>query len=412
MVFFAMISGLWSFLKSRSGEEEDASGWRGRVGSLVNHCMEQQYFQIPRYLEDQKGQGDEGGGVERLLTGQFMLYQYMMFHSEPDKELEDERMAERIRLQEGADEDFKDIDEDHLDYGKDALHIDSDLLEEMEKENHVHNTGEEQESEKDLSPGEFQEAEYPAYTYDWSENWDYEALLSNFYAVDNSTVLRQEYTDLEELLYTDLSVDEQAQGPQILIYHTHASESFLDSVPGDPSTTIVGAGERLAELLREKYGFQVMHHTECYDHVRDEAYNESLPAIEKILDENPTIEVVIDLHRDAVDGDRKLVMDLQGRPTARFMFFNGLSYGRRSGEITYLENPYIQDNLAFSFQVQVAANEYYPGLARKIYLKAYRYNMHLRPRSLLIELGAQNNTVEEIMNACDPLAHILSIVLK
>ena len=89
MVFFAMISGLWSFLKSRSGEEEDASGWRGRVGSLVNHCMEQQYFQIPRYLEDQKGQGDEGGGVERLLTGQFMLYQYMMFHSEPDKELED-----------------------------------------------------------------------------------------------------------------------------------------------------------------------------------------------------------------------------------------------------------------------------------------------------------------------------------
>ena len=53
-------------------------------------------------------------------------------------------------------------------------------------------------------------------------------------------------------MYTDLSVDEQAQGPQILIYHTHASESFLDSVPGDPSTTIVGAGERLAELLREK----------------------------------------------------------------------------------------------------------------------------------------------------------------
>ena len=102
---------------------------------------------------------------------------------------------------------------------------------------------------------------------------------------------------------------------------------------------------------------------------------------------------------------------MNGKPTANFMFFNGLSFGRKSGDISYLENPYIQENLAFSFQVQVAANEYYPGIARKIYLKAYRYNMHLRPRSLLIEMGAQNNTVEEIMNACDPLAHILAIVL-
>ena len=121
--------------------------------------------------------------------------------------------------------------------------------------------------------------------------------------------------------------------------------------------------------------------------------------------------MVIDLHRDAVSGDRKLVMDLQGRPTARFMFFNGLSYIRGSGPISYLENPYIENNLAFSFQAQVAANQYYPGIARKIYLKAYRYNQHLIPYSMLIELGAQNNTVEEIMNACDPLAHILSIVL-
>lgn len=236
--------------------------------------------------------------------------------------------------------------------------------------------------------------------------------MSNFYAVDNSTRLREEYMDLNKLLYQDLTVNEEAEGPQILIYHTHASESFIDSVPGDTSTTISGAGERLANLLRDEYGFQVMHHTGVYDIERDDAYNASLPELEKILAENPTIEVVIDLHRDAVAGDRKLVMDLQGRPTARFMFFNGLSYGRKNGEITYLENPYIQENLAFSFQVQVAANEYYPGIARKIYLKAYRYNMHLKPKCMLIELGAQNNTVEEIMNACEPLAHILAIVLK
>ena len=104
-------------------------------------------------------------------------------------------------------------------------------------------------------------------------------------------------------------------------------------------------------------------------------------------------------------------MDLDGRPTARFMFFNGLSRTRKTGNISYLYNEYQEENLAFSFQAQVAANEYYPGMARKIYLTAYRYNMHLKPKSMLIELGAQTNTVEEIMNACDPLAHIISIVL-
>ena len=194
--------------------------------------------------------------------------------------------------------------------------------------------------------------------------------------------------------------------------HTHSQEAFVDSVPGDPSTSIVGAGEKLAKLLSEEYGFKVLHHTGEYDvESRDYAYTNSLPALEEILAQNPDIEVIIDLHRDAVREEQKLVMDLGGRPTARFMFFNGLSYIRKKGEISYLENEYIQDNLAFSFQAQVAANEYYPGIARKIYLKAYRYNLHLRPRSMLIELGAQTNTVEEIMNACEPLAHIISIVL-
>ena len=109
--------------------------------------------------------------------------------------------------------------------------------------------------------------------------------------------------------------------------------------------------------------------------------------------------------------DRRLVMDLQGRPTAQIMFFNGLSRTAK-GPIEYLENPYLADNLAFSFQMQAACNEYYPGLARRIYLKAYRYNMHLCPKTLLIEMGAQNNTVEEMKNACEPLAHVLDLVLS
>ena len=88
-----------------------------------------------------------------------------------------------------------------------------------------------------------------------------------------------------------------------------------------------------------------------------------------------------------------------------------MSYTVDKGNLDYLPNPYIQQNLAFSFQMQLKAAEYYPGLTRRIYLKGYRYNMHLCPRTLLVELGAQNNTYEEAINACDPLAHILDMVL-
>lgn len=118
-----------------------------------------------------------------------------------------------------------------------------------------------------------------------------------------------------------------------------------------------------------------------------------------------------DLHRDAVMEHTKLVTEINGKPTAQFMLFNGLSYLNQTGDIAELENPYIDTNLAFSFQMQVLANEYYPGITRKIYLKGYRYNMHVAPKTLLIELGAQTNTVEEIWNALDPLAHILAMEL-
>ncbi len=351
--------------------------------------------------------------IEQLLISRIPIIQYMQLYQEQTLEQEDESTAQRILQLEGMDESVRDIDEESLDYGEDALHIENSMLIEMERENGLHNnvagetTGEEAGDEKVLT---FSPSSYPSYSYDWSEEWDYEKLVSNFYAVDKSTQLAQKYMKLHSLLECDLSVDKSIEGPQILIYHTHSLEAFQDSKPGDTSTSIIGAGAKLARLLEEEYGFKVYHHQEEFDTEHSEAYAAALPKLEKILEENPTIEVVIDLHRDAMTGDRRLVMDLQGRPTARFMFFNGLSYTKGNGEISYLENPYIQDNLALSFQAQVAANEYYPGIARKIYLKAYRYNMHLKPKSMLIELGAQNNTVEEIMNACDPLAHILAIV--
>lgn len=422
-VILILLCSTWSVLAGKSDQSSKNSILQGIYGAACCQ-MEKTYFLLPVFLNEKEA--DRGNvSMEQKVAGKLIpLYGYLQ-KMETEEETEDEILAEIIKRQEGTDEDTKNIEESHLDYGEDALHIENSMIEEMQKENNKYKEenrdpeadgtleGENRTGADETQKEEFEAVSYPAYSYDWSEQWGYEELVSNFYAVDNTTSLKEEYVNLDHLLYKDLSVDKSAEGPQILIYHTHSQEAFADSVPGDSSTTIVGAGERLAQILTEEYGFKVLHHTGEYDvDNRDNAYNDSLPAIEQILSENPAIEVVIDLHRDAVKEDRKLVIDVQGRPTARFMFFNGMSYIRNKGDISYLENPYIQENLAFSFQAQVAANEYYPGIARKIYLKAYRYNLHLKPKSMLIELGAQTNTVEEIMNACDPLAHIISIVLN
>lgn len=247
--------------------------------------------------------------------------------------------------------------------------------------------------------------------YDWGSLSEYETLLSTFYAVDSNALAGSDLLKLEELRGADLSISKADAAPQILIYHTHSREAFADSAAGDPSQSIVGVGEFLAQILKQDYGYGVLHHTEEYDTVRDEAYAKSLPALEQLLQENPSIQVVIDLHRDSGSLGRDMTVDIDGRKTARFMFFNGISRSRRTGDIAYLANPNLKENLAFSFQMQAAAGEYYPGLTRKIYIKQYRYNMHLKGRTLLIELGDENNTLEEAKNACYPIAHLLDLVL-
>lgn len=239
-----------------------------------------------------------------------------------------------------------------------------------------------------------------------------EELVKGFYAVDPTTEVNSSFLNIEKMSEMDCSIDKNSEEAQILIYHTHSQEAFSDSEPGKEEDTIVGAGEVLAEYL-EMYGFKVLHHKGKYDvKDRDYAYSNALPQLEKLLQENPGIQVVIDLHRDAVAENTRLVTEIQGKQVAKVMFFNGLGRTKGKGEISYLKNPYLEENLAFSFQMKAACDEYYPGLARKNYLRAYRYNMHLCPKTLLVELGAQTNTKEEIHGALAPLAHVLYMVLS
>lgn len=243
---------------------------------------------------------------------------------------------------------------------------------------------------------------------------DFDYLLEHFYTVDSSTMIGADQLNAEELLGESMKINQETGGPKVLIFHTHSQENFADSDPDDPSTSIVGMGEYLTELLNAK-GIETLHDSGVYDIIngkldRSRAYENAEASVRPILEENPSIEVAIDLHRDGVAESTHLVTEIDGKPTAKIMYFNGLSRTRANGDIGYLYNPYIQDNLAFSLQMQVASETYYPGFARHIYLKAYRYNLHLLPKSLLIEAGAQTNTVEEMRNAMEVLAKLLVAV--
>ena len=246
-------------------------------------------------------------------------------------------------------------------------------------------------------------------TYSIQKLRDFDYLLQNFYRVDSTTTTNSSQLNVDKLLAEDMSLDASGEDPQILIYHTHSQERFADSKDGQ---SVVGLGNILTKLLEEK-GYSVLHHTGTYDLPdRDTAYSRSAPALEQILKENPQIQVIIDLHRDGVAEQTRLVGKVNGKDTATIMFFNGLSHTTAQGDIAYLKNTNLDGNLAFSFQMQLAAAEYYPGFSRCIYLRGYRYNLHYRPKSLLVEVGAQTNTWQEVVNAMDPLADILDKVLS
>ena len=241
-------------------------------------------------------------------------------------------------------------------------------------------------------------------------------LLRNFYIVDSSTSINKKIFDVETLLNTELAMKKSSE-PQIYIFHTHgASEHFVDSKPGDKAESVVGVGTYLTEILEKKYGYQVIHDETEYDRIngkidRNKAYNKAAKGLKSALKKYPSIQVVIDLHRDGVGNKVHRLTKVNGKRTAQLMFFNGLSRNRK-GEIKYLKNDNLQANLSFSLQMKLKCMELYPNLAKPVYLKSYRYNLHMRKRSLLIELGNENNTMHEAKNAMEPLAKVLNQVLS
>lgn len=246
---------------------------------------------------------------------------------------------------------------------------------------------------------------------------DYDYMKSNFYVIDSTTSVSREELNGQDLASMDLTIDTEEKNYKVLIYHTHGTESFKDSEVGNVEDTVIGVGNYLTKLLEEDYGIAVYHDTTAYDMTggeldRSAAYDYAREGVQKILAEYPSIDVVIDLHRDGVSEDTYLITEIGGKKTAQVMFLNGVSRLNKNGDIEYLANPYKTENLAFSLQMYLTAQANYDSFVRKIFVKGYRYNLDLKPRSLLVEVGSQTNTVEEAKNAMEPLAAILYKVLS
>lgn len=211
----------------------------------------------------------------------------------------------------------------------------------------------------------------------------------------------------------------EAEGPQVLIVHTHASEAYTmppgeEYVPsGECRTTdcaynVVRVGDELARTL-EDAGLTVLHDTTLHDYPEySGAYNRSLETVEAYLEEYPTISFVLDVHRDAIAGTDgsmyKVVSSVDGVNTAQMSWVVGTDGGG-------LEHPQWRENLRLAVAVQQHLAEKYPTLMRPITVRNSRYNQHTTTGSLLIEVGAAGNSLDEALYSVRLLGRALAEVL-
>lgn len=391
----------WCFyINSQNKDETFEKRLTAEIKRVVFGEMAKQYAMQLDYILGDEAEMTAAEIMIHAPEKLFLVCDYMAFDTEYEPQVESPLSYEEIVAKEAADEPEV---SDGTTSGEQANMQGNCENQVTSMENSINR----------MNTGAFVLSETPKEEIPLDKLNDFDYFIHNFYVVDRTTTINSSQLNAKELLAKNMKLTHGPETPQILIYHTHSQEGYADSVPGDKSTTVLGLGEYLTEILTSRYGMNVIHHTGEYDvESRDNAYSKAGPALEQILAENPSIEVVIDLHRDGVADTKRLVTEVNGKQMASIMFFNGLSRTTATGDIPYLYNPYLKDNLAFSLQMQLIAMQYYPNLVRPIYLKGYRYNMHYCPKSLLVEVGAQTNTVEEARSAMEPLADVLYRVLS
>ena len=207
-----------------------------------------------------------------------------------------------------------------------------------------------------------------------------------------------------------------AEGPQVLIFHTHSCEAYTPQgeddyeASGDFRTldgeqSVIAVGDELASALDEM-GFEVLHDRSLYDYpAYNGAYDRSGAAVRQLLEANPGVRVVIDLHRDSLGGRRTEYLLPDGTKSAQVMLL--LTTGENG-----LYHPSWRENLKLGLELQNRMRLDYPGLARPLYLSPARYNQHLSPGALLAEVGTDANTLAEAKQAALLFADSLAEVLE
>lgn len=235
--------------------------------------------------------------------------------------------------------------------------------------------------------------------------------------IQNMTNLK---IDVEALLKEPLNIKFSKSGPQILIMHTHTTESFIKKLEDvnktnianwslDPEENVVRVGHELAELLRKKYGYEVLHNGTVHDYPNyDNAYTNAYKTITSYLKSYPSIKIVFDIHRDGLSKNQpklRLTTKIDGKDVAKIMFVVGTN-AKRS------DHPNWKENLKLALKLQESLNKQYPGLARHVYISNNVYNQNLTTGSLIIEIGGDGNLLSECLESVKYLAKAIDDVIK
>ncbi|MBS4961006.1 MAG: stage II sporulation protein P [Clostridiales bacterium] len=233
----------------------------------------------------------------------------------------------------------------------------------------------------------------------WDREKEKEKEKASDYWVEDGTEIPKGVIDGKiELPETDFS----GTDPEILIFSTHGSELYCDG------KSVLDVGEKFSQFLANSYGLDIVRSAAVFDTQRETSYETMGKEISRILEKYPSIQVVIDIHRDA--SNPTVVTDNNGQDVereAKLMLVNGVCTGENSPQ-----NPYVQQNIAFSRKCYASAQTRYPGLMKKVYIKPYRYSTYFRPLSLLVEVGDENNTSLEAEQSLEKMGEILMDALN
>lgn len=226
--------------------------------------------------------------------------------------------------------------------------------------------------------------------------------------------------DFDGLLSAKLpfSIDKGINSPQVLIYHTHTSEAYLDedvdffydrfySRTNNNDFNVVAVGDALTEQLNKR-GIKTIHDTTIHDESYNGSYDRSVDTVYKNLEKYPDIKVVIDLHRDAIGTDEnkvKPVFTYNGKKGAQIMILAGCDTDGERGFDCW------EENLNFALKIQDKAETLYPDMTRPLNFDYFAYNEYVCNGSLLIEVGTESNSIDEATYSGSLLGNAIADVL-